>query len=303
MASSSSLPSNVRISQHPSLQAKLSQLRSKSAGSRETNALVHEISLIVACEALSKSLTAVPEPKDQTPIEFEYETADVSPSTMCIVPILRSGLVSTLDPVEYYNNLPHHIPSSTSTSDASSLVILVDPIIATGGTCAAAVQTLREWGAKMVLVLAVMGAAEGVRKAAEEWPEGSELWIAGVDAELTKEGMVKPGLGDHNVREPLALHPIYTDTASISYMSRQSLYPIFVLTRRVKIHHAPLKHHAPHLHRQIPPLSSSSSKNCPLSNGIPSLSILGMSLISSRSSSTLKSLAKLSPNWSVFTVV
>lgn len=59
----SSLPPNVHISQHPSLRAKLSQLRSKTTNSRETNALVHEIALIVACEALSTALTAVPGPK------------------------------------------------------------------------------------------------------------------------------------------------------------------------------------------------------------------------------------------------
>ncbi|KAJ3486065.1 hypothetical protein NLG97_g6689 [Lecanicillium saksenae] len=206
------LPSNVHVSQHPSLQAKISQLRSKSTSPRETNALVHEISLIVACEALSKSLTAVPGPQDQTPIGADYATTNVSPSSLCIVPILRSGLamvdavqtmlpqlvpvhhlgmyreLSTLDPVEYYNNL--------QAGAAAELAILVDPIIATGGTCAAAIQTLREWGAKRVLVLSIMGAAGGVKQVAEEWPEGTELWIAGVDAELTKEGMVKPGLGD-----------------------------------------------------------------------------------------------------------
>lgn len=60
------LPPNVHLSTHPSLQAKISQLRSKSATSRETNALVHEISLVVACEALSKSLTAIPGPKVRT---------------------------------------------------------------------------------------------------------------------------------------------------------------------------------------------------------------------------------------------
>ncbi|EJP61642.1 uracil phosphoribosyltransferase [Beauveria bassiana ARSEF 2860] len=208
------LPPNVHVSQHPSVQAKMSQLRSKSASARETNALVHEISLIVACEALAESLAPVPGPKDQTPIGADYETADVSPSTMCIVPILRSGLAmvdavqtvlprlvpvhhlgmyrepSTLDPVEYYNNL------SSAGSGAASLAILVDPIIATGGTCAAAIQTLREWGAKRVLVLSVLGAAAGVAQVAREWPEGTELWMAAVDEGLTPEGMVKPGLGD-----------------------------------------------------------------------------------------------------------
>lgn len=106
---------------------------------------------------------------------------------------------STLDPVEYYNNLPHHIPDQSDPSDgspASSLAILVDPVIATGGTCAAAIQTLKEWGAKRILVLAVIGAEDGVAKVAAEWPEGCEVWVAGVDKGLTQEGMLKPGLGD-----------------------------------------------------------------------------------------------------------
>lgn len=104
---------------------------------------------------------------------------------------------STLAAVEYYNNLSHHIPGSDDDAGpASSLVILVDPIIATGGTCIAAIQTLREWGAKKVLVLSVLASEEGVKKAAEEWPEGTELWIAGLDTKLTKEGMLEPGLGD-----------------------------------------------------------------------------------------------------------
>lgn len=115
------------------------------------------------------------------------------------VPVHHLGMYrepSTLDPVEYYNNLPHHVPSSTGTGTASSLAIIVDPIIATGGTCAAAIQTLREWGAKRIIVLSVVGAADGVRKVAGEWPEGLEIWIGGVDKELTQEGMLNPGMGD-----------------------------------------------------------------------------------------------------------
>ena len=102
---------------------------------------------------------------------------------------------STLEPVEYYNNLPNHITSSTSESP-SSLAVILDPVIATGGTCAAAIQTLREWGAQRVLVLAVAAALPGVARAAQEWPEGVEIWVAGVDEELTDRGMLKPGLGD-----------------------------------------------------------------------------------------------------------
>lgn len=117
-----------------------------------------------------------------------------------LVPVHHLGLYReplTLDPVEYYNNLPHHIPDQSSGArNASSLAILVDPVIATGGTCAAAIQTLREWGAKKILVLSIIGCEEGVKRAAEEWPEGTELWVAGVDSKLTREGMLEPGLGD-----------------------------------------------------------------------------------------------------------
>ncbi|RSL95946.1 hypothetical protein CEP52_011778 [Fusarium oligoseptatum] len=217
----SSLPSNVHVSQHPCLRAKLSQLRSKSVSPREVKSLIHEISLIVSCEALASSLEATDGPQDETPLGFQFTSTTVQPSTMCLVPILRSGLgmveavqtilpipvpvhhlgmyrePSTLDPVEYYNNLPQQIPDDqASSSNASSLAILVDPVIATGGTCAAAIQTLREWGAKRIIVLAVIGAEEGVKRVAAEWPEGTEVWIAAVDKELTSTGMLKPGLGD-----------------------------------------------------------------------------------------------------------
>jgi uracil phosphoribosyltransferase len=102
---------------------------------------------------------------------------------------------TTLHPVEYYNNLPNHV-SSDGSSNASSLAIILDPVIATGGTCAAAIQTLREWGTQRIIVLSVVGAVKGVQAAAREWPEGVEIWLAGVDEELTDRGMLKPGLGD-----------------------------------------------------------------------------------------------------------
>lgn len=111
------------------------------------------------------------------------------------VPVHHLGMYrepSTLDPVEYYNNLPQH----ASGPDSGRVAIIVDPVIATGGTCAAAIQTLREWGAERVIVLSILGAQDGVQRAAAEWPESTEIWIAGVDKELTDGGMIKPGLGD-----------------------------------------------------------------------------------------------------------
>lgn len=109
----------------------------------------------------------------------------------------------SLQPVEYYNNLPYARPVSSSSSNrqktntaAASLSILVDPVIATGGTAAAAIQTLKEWGTERVILISILGAQVGVTKAAEEWAEGTEIWIGDIDQELNDRGMIKPGLGD-----------------------------------------------------------------------------------------------------------
>ncbi|KAK7417887.1 hypothetical protein QQZ08_011468 [Neonectria magnoliae] len=209
-----SLPSNVHLSDHPCIRAKLSQLRAKSASARDVKSLIHEISIILSCEALAKETTVVDGPQDETPLGFQFTTTTLQPSTTCIVPILRSGLgmveaVQTVlpnpvpvhhiglyrdagGPVEYYNNLE----SFESEPSASSLAILVDPVIATGGTCAAAIQMLRVADAKRIIVLSVIAAEEGLQRAAAEWPEVTEIWVAGVDKELTQSGMLKPGLGD-----------------------------------------------------------------------------------------------------------
>ncbi|ETS73601.1 hypothetical protein PFICI_14547 [Pestalotiopsis fici W106-1] len=213
--SAPSLPSNVHVSSHPCLRAKLSLLRSKQTHAREVKGLITEIATIVGVEAFASVLTTVDGPSDETPIGFGYTTTTIEPAHFSLVPILRSGLgmveaiqtllpspvpvhhlglyrePSTLEPVEYYNNLPQHRGSAVA-----DLAIILDPVIATGGTCAAAIQTLREWGVKRIVVLSVIGAADGVTRAASEWPEGVDIFVAGVDAELTPDGMLKPGVGD-----------------------------------------------------------------------------------------------------------
>lgn len=107
---------------------------------------------------------------------------------------------TTLQPVEYYNNLPYHRPASSSTPDpfpVPSIAILLDPVIATGGTSSAAVQTLLEWGVKKVVVISVLGSEVGVRRAAEEnGRESVEVWVGGLDKEVDGRGMIRPGLGD-----------------------------------------------------------------------------------------------------------
>ncbi|KAJ0304462.1 hypothetical protein COL5a_001098 [Colletotrichum fioriniae] len=219
-SSTPELPANVHVSQHPCLRAKLSQLRSQSTPAKEVKTLVNDIALMVAYEALGASTKATDGSKDSTPLGFDFTSTTISPSSLCLVPILRSGLgmveavqtilptpvavhhlglyrePSTLEPVEYYNNLPNHISPDGSNAGASELAIVLDPVIATGGTCAAAIQTLREWGVKRIVVLSVIGAAAGVKRAAGEWADATDIYIAGVDAELTDKGMLKPGVGD-----------------------------------------------------------------------------------------------------------
>ncbi|KIW21062.1 uracil phosphoribosyltransferase [Exophiala spinifera] len=203
----SNLPPNVHISKHPCLRAKLSQLRSKSTNARDTKALVHEIALLLGTEALSQ-LHLEQSGTDETPIGYEYAFETIDCSKITLVPILRSAVQTilpapvsvhhlglfreklTLQPVEYYNNLPQ------SQAKVAKLAIIVDPIIATGQTCVAAIQSLKEWGVEKIIVLSVLGAVPGVTTAAEEWSEGTDIWVGGLDEGLTDRGMIKPGLGD-----------------------------------------------------------------------------------------------------------
>jgi len=224
-ANPSVLPQNAHLSTHPCLQVKLSQLRSKTANARETKVLVHEIAMFVGMEATASGLSVKSGPVAKTALDLEYKTTELGVKSISIVPILRSGLgmidalqtilpdpvpvhhlglfrePTTLQPVEYYNNLPYHrptpnTPSKASNSSASEIAILVDPVIATGGTCVAAIQTLREWGVRKIIVIAVLGAGPGVERAASEWPEGVEIWLGGLDTNVNERGMIRPGLGD-----------------------------------------------------------------------------------------------------------
>lgn len=111
---------------------------------------------------------------------------------------------STLQPVEYYNNLPYHKAGDEKTR-VPELAIIVDPIIATGSTVCAAIDTLRDWGVQRVISISVLASEAGLRRAAEAWPEGVELWVGGVDKETDERGMIKPGLGDIGDRLYLTL--------------------------------------------------------------------------------------------------
>lgn len=162
--------------------------------------------------------------QDKSPLGYTYTTTTTSPppARISLVPILRSGLSmipalnsllpspvpvhhlglyrekSTLQPVEYYNNLPYHGPTSSNPNAGgpAELAIIVDPIIATGATACAAIDTLKDWGVKRIIVCAVLATEGGLAKACSEWEEGVEVWVGGCDKEVDEKGMIKPGLGD-----------------------------------------------------------------------------------------------------------
>ncbi|CAI7632268.1 unnamed protein product [Penicillium glandicola] len=223
-----SLPSNVHVSSHPCLQAKLSLIRSSSTTPRETRGLVHDIANILGVEAFS-GLTLVKTGTDTTPLGIEYETQGIDPADLALVPILRSGLGMvdalndllptpvpvyhlglfrekvSLQPVEYYNNLPFHrselspaSPASlnpTTNTAAASLAVLLDPVIATGATAEAAIQLLRDWGVKKVIMLSLLASEEGVKRAAGTWGN-VEVWVGAIDKGVDEKGMIVPGIGD-----------------------------------------------------------------------------------------------------------
>ncbi|KAF8469217.1 uracil phosphoribosyltransferase-domain-containing protein [Kalaharituber pfeilii] len=216
-----SLPANITVSTHPCVKAKLAQLRSSSASPKQTRALVKEISLLLACDALRSVLSVEQSGTDITPLGAEFPVETITPKSIALIPILRSGLAmveafesilpdyvpvhhlglfrerTTLQPVEYYNNLPTHVAPGSSNASSCDIAIVLDPVIATGGTAEAAIQTLREWGVEKILVVSIIGSDQGVRRAAtESGGKGIHLFVGGVDEKLESKGMIYPGVGD-----------------------------------------------------------------------------------------------------------
>ncbi|KAH0161267.1 uracil phosphoribosyltransferas-like protein, partial [Aureobasidium melanogenum] len=217
----SSLPSSVHVAQHPCLRAKVSRLRSQQTGARDAKRLIHDISTMLGYEALGSALKSRQQGTDQSPLGYDFPIDSISPSHVSLVPILRSGLSmvdallsilpdpvpvfhlgmyrekTTLQPVEYYNNLPYHSATNTSQQTTpSDLAILLDPIIATGATASAAIDTLKDWGVKRIVICSVLASHEGLQKVSRVWEEGVQIWVGAVDPGTDAKGMIKPGLGD-----------------------------------------------------------------------------------------------------------
>lgn len=197
----------VNVLDHPVIKHKITILRDKETGGNEFRSLVTEIAMILAYEAT----------KDLSLEEFEMETPiakttgyRLAGKKQAIVPILRAGLgmvdgvlevlpaakighigmyrnEETLEPVEYYCKLPNDIGNRD--------ILVVDPMVATGGSVNDAVERLKERGCKSIKLLCIIAAPEGI-KAIQEKHDDVDIFVAQMDENLNENGYIVPGLGD-----------------------------------------------------------------------------------------------------------
>ena len=201
----------LHVSSHPAVQHKLALLRDETTEPKKFRELVREISWLVGYEALADARTAPIQV--QTPLE-QIEGARLA-DRIGYVPILRAGLgmvdamlelmptaqvwhlglfrdERTLRPVEYYNKLPDQ-----ATVD---LCLILDPMLATGGSATAAIEVLKQWGAVRIKLINLIAAPEGVRAVASAHPDVA-IHTAALDRQLNEKGYIMPGLGDAGDRQ------------------------------------------------------------------------------------------------------
>ena len=201
----------LHVSSHPAVQHKLALLRDQTTEPKKFRELVREISWLVGYEALQDARTAPIQV--QTPLE-RIEGARLA-DRIGYVPILRAGLgmvdamlelmptaqvwhlglfrdERTLRPVEYYNKLPDQ-----ATVD---LCLILDPMLATGGSATAAIEVLKQWGAVRIKLINLIAAPEGVRAVASAHPDVA-IYTAALDRQLNEKGYIMPGLGDAGDRQ------------------------------------------------------------------------------------------------------
>ncbi|MEO1497734.1 MAG: uracil phosphoribosyltransferase [Planctomycetota bacterium] len=192
--------------QHPLIDCHLSRLRDAATEPEQFRSLVRRVATLLAYEAtkdLATEATRVATPLVET-------TGSRLAERIGLIPILRAGLgmvepvldliptaevwhlglyrdEATAEPVEYYSKLPPGRPVDTA--------LVVDPMLATGGSVMAAVDTLTAWGVKRIKVLAVLASAEGIRLFAERYPD-VQIFVCRIDPELNANKFIVPGLGD-----------------------------------------------------------------------------------------------------------
>lgn len=199
--------SKVTEIKHPLILHKLALIRDESTGSKDFRELVEEVSMLMAYEVTRNVSTEEVEIK--TPI-CTTKCQMLSGKKMAIVPILRAGLgmvdgmlklipaakvghvglyrdETTLQPVEYFCKLPQDI--------AEREVIVVDPMLATGGSSADALTMLKKRGAKNLRLMCLVGAPEGIELVQKQHPD-VDIYLAKIDEKLNEAGYIVPGLGD-----------------------------------------------------------------------------------------------------------
>ena len=202
---------NVYISDHPLVQHKMTKLRDKSTDPKKFRELIREIAGFLTYETtrdLFISDTVVETPLAKTEgVELQEKIG--------LVPILRSGLgmvegvwelmpsaevwhigiyrdEETLKPVEYYNKLP--------ISPSVGLCLILDPMLATGGSAIATIDILKRWGVSRIKFMGIIGAPEGIRAVHQKHPD-IPLHLAVIDDHLNDNGFIVPGLGDAGDRQ------------------------------------------------------------------------------------------------------
>ena len=201
------MENQVFIMDHPLIQHKLTLLRDKHTGTLEFRALVSEIATLICYEA-TRDLP-LKEVETETPL-VKATTKVIAGRKLAIVPILRAGLGmvdgmmklvpaakvghiglyrdhKTLQPVEYYSKLP----SDLSERD----VIVLDPMLATGGSAVDAISIIKRSNPKSIKFLCIIAAPEGVKALTEAHPD-VQVYCAAVDERLNENGYILPGLGD-----------------------------------------------------------------------------------------------------------
>jgi uracil phosphoribosyltransferase len=191
---------------HPLVRHHLAQLRNRDTPPQDFRRLVHRLSILLTYEA-TKDLTL-----KQIPIETPLcpTTGEVLGPRIGLIPILRAGLgmvdpvlnlipeaevwhlgfyrdEQTLKPVEYYKKLPP--------GDAVDVALVLDPMLATGGSAVAALAAIADWGVKQTKLLSMIAAPEGVARVQREFPD-AQIYVCAIDERLNEHGYIVPGLGD-----------------------------------------------------------------------------------------------------------
>ena len=199
--------SKVYVMDHPLIQHKVGIIRREEVGSKDFRQMISEIAMLMCYES-TRNLK-LQDVKIKTPI-CETTVKELAGKKLAVVPISRAGLgmvegmlamipaakvghiglyrdPETLEPVEYYCKLP---------SDCNEReVYVVDPMLATGGSCVAAIQMLKEKGVKNIHFMCIIASPEGVERLQKEHPD-VDIYIAALDEKLNDHGYIVPGLGD-----------------------------------------------------------------------------------------------------------